>query len=76
MKGHLLVYYFILLSLLCSQIVSVQGIREDTKQLHVGSGTSANLGRADHCKNKDGLHCKDEEKLLENEDYIYTNSIP
>ncbi|KAK9163046.1 hypothetical protein Syun_003948 [Stephania yunnanensis] len=75
MKGHLLAY-FIFFSLLCSQIVNVLGIRENTKQLLVGSGTSANLGRADHCKNKEGLHCKDEEKLLENEDYIYTNSIP
>uniref|UniRef100_A0A7N2LYV5 Uncharacterized protein n=1 Tax=Quercus lobata TaxID=97700 RepID=A0A7N2LYV5_QUELO len=54
--------------------------KADTNELLVGSaGTSVNEGRAE-CS-KDAVECKEgnggsEENAYENEDYIYTNSLP
>ncbi|KAI9113724.1 hypothetical protein K1719_014975 [Acacia pycnantha] len=55
-------------------------IQVNNDELVVGSGSSSSVDRRGGCE-KEGFECKKgngglEENVLENEDYIYTNSIP
>ncbi|KAM3708783.1 hypothetical protein ACB098_02G124000 [Castanea mollissima] len=71
--------FLLTLSFIYYLIFVAQG-KADTNELLVGSaGTSVNEGRAE-CS-KDAVECKEgnggsEENAYENEDYIYTNSLP
>ncbi|PON50874.1 hypothetical protein TorRG33x02_312900 [Trema orientale] len=49
-----------------------------TTELVMGSGNSLNVGRA-KCGKKRAVECQkssDQENVFEDEDYIYTNSLP
>ncbi|KAM7523687.1 hypothetical protein LguiA_013589 [Lonicera macranthoides] len=61
-------------------LILVQTKADGSNKLVVGSVSSVDMGKAQSCKRETGK-CKEdkggsEERVFENEDYIYTQSLP